>query len=56
MHLVQAHVLEALVIGLERVDQRDRLAVDHRDDDVGARGHVREHVLCGPGSRPGNRG
>jgi hypothetical protein len=35
VHLVQAHVLQALVVGLERVDERDGLAVDHGDDDVG---------------------
>jgi hypothetical protein len=56
VHLVQAHVLEALVVGLERIDDGDRLAVGHRHDDVGARGDVREHVLCGPGARPGDCG
>ena len=45
VHLVQAHVLQVLVVGLERVDERDRLAVGHGNDDVGARHHVREHVL-----------
>ena len=29
VHLVQAHVAEALVVGLERIDQADRLAVGH---------------------------
>jgi len=38
------HVLEALVVGLERVEQPDGLAVGHRNDDVGAGLHVRERV------------
>ena len=51
VHLVQANVLEPLVMGLQRVEEDDRLAVGHRDDHVGARGHVGEHVLCRPRAR-----
>ena len=36
MHLVQAHSLELLVVGLERIDDADGLTDDHADDDVGA--------------------
>jgi hypothetical protein len=51
MHLMQAHVLQALVVGLQHVDEGDGLAVGHRDDDVGAGRHVKEHVLGPPGAR-----
>jgi hypothetical protein len=51
VHLMQAHVLEALVAGLQHVHQGDGLAVGHRHDDVGTWGHMREHVLGRPGAR-----
>jgi hypothetical protein len=34
VHLVDAHAVESAVLGLERVEQRHRLPVRHRHDDV----------------------
>jgi hypothetical protein len=55
MHLMHANVDEPVLCGLERVDQADRLAVGHRDDDVGARLDVLEDRRRGP-RRSGARG
>ena len=40
-----AHALEALMVRLQHVEQAHGLAIGHRRDDVGARGHVGEHVF-----------
>ena len=53
VHLVHAHAGQALVLALEHVEHPDGLAVGQREDHVGARAHVGEHVL-GP-ARGGQR-
>jgi hypothetical protein len=45
VHLVDADVLELLLMALEHVEEADRLAVGERDDHVGARTDVVQHAL-----------
>ena len=45
VHLVDRHAFEAVGVGLDGVEQADRLAVGQRHDDVGARGDVIENGL-----------
>ena len=45
VHLVHADAVRAVGRGLDRVEQRDRLAVGERHDDVGARADVLEDSI-----------
>ena len=57
VHLVHAHAHEAVGVLLERVHQPDRLAVGERQDHVGVRADVAQHVLgaAGRGERARHR-
>ena len=45
MHLMDADSLQLVLVRLEHVEQRDRLAVREREDQVGAGAYVPEDSL-----------
>ena len=45
VHLVHPNSVEPIGVGLDGVEQRDRLAVGQRHDDVGTGTDVLEHVV-----------